>query len=94
MKSALVILRQCGYEKTQTSAQSPNDLSNSGDSVQTSRERSTLLDRTLIEQLDAVIDRAHFRDDVLDEPTITRPLPDKVTKESFNHTTARRNARL
>ena len=85
MKSALVILRQCGYEKKSSNfcTQSPNDLSNSGDSVQTSRERFTLLDRTLIEQLDAVIDRAHFRDDVLDEPTITRPLPDKVTKREF-----------
>jgi hypothetical protein len=84
MKSALVILRQCGFEKDSISRpQSPNDLSNSGDSGQTSRERFTLLDRTLIEQLDAVIDRAHFRDDVLDEPTITRPLPDKVTKREF-----------
>ena len=84
MKSALVILRQCGFEKDSiTRPQSPNDLSNSGDSGQTSRERFTLLDRTLIEQLDAVIDRAHFRDDVLDEPTITRPLPDKVTKREF-----------
>ncbi|WP_297923629.1 hypothetical protein [uncultured Agitococcus sp.] len=86
MKSALVILRQCGYEKKSSNfcTQSPNDLSNSGDSVQTSRARFTLLDRTLIEQLDAVIDRAHFRDDVLDEPTITRPLPDKVTKRDFD----------
>ena len=85
MKSALVILRQCGYEKKSSNfcTQSPNDLSNSGDTVQTSRERFTLLDRDLIKQLDAVIDRAHFRDDVLDEPTITRPLPDKVTKREF-----------
>jgi hypothetical protein len=60
-----------------------NDLSNSGDSGQTSRERFTLLDRALIEQLDAVIERANFRDDILDEPTITRPLPDKVTKREF-----------
>ena len=51
--------------------------------MQTSRERFTLLDRDFIEQLDTVIDRAHFRDDVLDEPTITRPLPDKVTKREF-----------
>ena len=64
--------------------QSHLSLSNRGDSGQTSRARFTLLDRTLIEQLDAVIDRAHFRDDVLDEPTITRPLPDKVTKRDFD----------
>ena len=51
--------------------------------MQTSRERFTLLDRTLIEQLDAVIDRVTVRDDILDEPTITRPLPDKVTKREF-----------
>ena len=51
--------------------------------MQKTRERYTLLDRDLINQLDAVIDRAHFRDDVLDEPTITRPLPDKVTKREF-----------
>jgi hypothetical protein len=63
--------------------QSPNDLSNSGDSGQTSRERFTLLDRDLIEQLDAVIERLNFREDILDEPTITRPLPDKVTKREF-----------
>jgi hypothetical protein len=51
--------------------------------VQKTRERYTILERDLIRQLDAVIDRAHFRDDVLDEPTITRPLPDKVTKREF-----------
>ncbi len=85
MKSALVILRQCGYEKKSSNfcTQSPNDLSNSGDSVQTSRERFTVLDRDLIEQLDAVIERLNFREDILDEPTITRPLPDKVTKREF-----------
>ena len=95
VKSALVILQQCGFEKDSiTRPQSHFDLSKECDSGQTSRERITLLDRTLIEQPDAVIDRAHFRDDVLDEQTITRPLPDKVTKRVFNHTTARRNARL
>jgi len=52
--------------------------------VQKTRERYTTLERDLIEQLDAVIDRVHFRDDVLDEPTITRPLPDKVTKRDFD----------
>ena len=51
--------------------------------MQTSRERFTVLDRGLIEQLDAVIDRLNFREDILDEPTITRPLPDKVTKREF-----------
>ena len=85
MKSALVILQQCGFEKDSIiRPQSHLSLSNRGDSGQTSRARFTLLDRTLIEQLDAVIDRAHFRDDVLDEPTITRPLPDKVTKRDFD----------
>jgi hypothetical protein len=84
VKSALVILQQCGYEKDSIiRPQSPNDLSNSGDSGQTSRDRLTLLDRTLIEQLDATIDRLNFRGDILDEPTITRPLPDKVTKRQF-----------
>mgnify|MGYP000293568527 FL=1 len=85
VKSALVILRQCGYEKKSSNfcTQSPNDLSNSGDSVQTSRERFTVLDRDLIEQLDATIDRLNFRGDILDEQTITRPLPDKVTKREF-----------
>ena len=84
MKSALVILQQCGYEKDSIiRPQSPNDLSNSGDCGQTSRDRLTLLDRTLIEQLDAVIERLNFREDILDEPTITRPLPDKVTKREF-----------
>ena len=35
-------------------------------------------------QLDAVIERLNFREDILDEPTITRPLPDKVTKRDFD----------
>jgi hypothetical protein len=52
--------------------------------VQKTRERYTILERDFIEQLDAVIERAHFRDDILDEPTITRPLPDKVTKRDFD----------
>ena len=51
--------------------------------MQKTRERYTTSERDLIEQLDAVIDRVHFRDDVLDEPTITRPLPDKVTVRTF-----------
>jgi hypothetical protein len=63
--------------------QSHFSLSNRGDSGQTSRERFTVLDRDLIEQLDATIDRLNFRGDILDEPTITRPLPDKVTKREF-----------
>ena len=84
VKSALVILQQCGFEKDSiTRPQSHLSLSNRGDSGQTSRERFTLLDRTLIEQLDAAIDRVTVRDDILDEPTITRPLPDKVTKREF-----------
>ena len=78
----LLALKICALESV-IRPQSHLSLSNRGDSGQTSRERFTLLDRTLIEQLDAVIDRAHFRDDVLDEPTITRPLPDKVTKREF-----------
>jgi putative DNA primase/helicase len=86
MKSALVILQQCGYEKKSSNfcTQSPNDLSKSGDTVQKTRERYTHLDRDLIEQLDAVIERLNFREDILDEPTITRPLPDKVTKRDFD----------
>ena len=85
MKSALVILQQCGYEKKSSNfcTLSHFDLSKECDSVQKTRERYTTLERDLIEQLDAVIDRVHFRDDVLDEPTITRPLPDKVTKREF-----------
>jgi hypothetical protein len=51
--------------------------------VQKTRERYTILERDLIEQLDAVIERLNFREDILDEPTITRPLPDKVTKREF-----------
>ena len=54
--------------------------------MQKTRERYTILERDFIEQLDAVIERAHFRDDILDEPTITRPLPDKVTKREFSNT--------
>ena len=86
VKSALVILQQCGYEKKSSNfcTLSHFDLSNRGDSVQTSRERFTVLDRDLIEQLDAVIERLNFREDILDEPTITRPLPDKVTKREFD----------
>ena len=85
MKSALVILQQCGYEKKSSNfcTLSHFDLSKECDSVQTSRERFTVLDRDLIEQLDAVIERLNFREDILDEPTITRPLPDKVTKREF-----------
>ena len=67
-----------------TRPQSHLSLSNRGDSGQTSRERLTLLDRTLIEQLDAAIDRKMFYDDFLETPTITRPLPDKVTKRDFD----------
>jgi len=85
VKSALVILQQCGFEKDSiTRPQSHLSLSNRGDSGQTSRERFTLLDRTLIEQLDAAIDRKMFYDDFLETPTITRPLPDKVTKRDFD----------
>ena len=86
MKSALVILQQCGYEKKSSNfcTLSHFDLSKECDSVQTSRERFTVLDRDLIEQLDAVIERLNFREDILDEPTITRPLPDKVTKRDFD----------
>ena len=85
MKSALVILQQCGYEKKSSNfcTLSHFDLSKECDSVQKTRERYTILERDFIEQLDAVIERAHFRDDILDEPTITRPLPDKVTKREF-----------
>ena len=85
VKSALVILQQCGFEKDSiTRPQSHLSLSNRGDSGQTTRERHTLLDRTLIEQLDAAIDRKMFYDDFLETPTITRPLPDKVTKRDFD----------
>jgi len=86
MKSALVILQQCGYEKKSSNfcTLSHFDLSKECDSVQKTRERYTILERDFIEQLDAVIERAHFRDDVLDEPTITRPLPDKVTQRHFD----------
>ena len=86
-----MILQQCGFEKTLNFSQSHFDLSKEAIPVQKTRERSDVLDRTLIEQLDAVTDCAHFRDDVLDEKQSHDPLPDKVTKESFNHTTARRN---
>ena len=90
-----MILQQWVLKKTQTCRpQSHFDLNKVAILDRHHANDSRFLDRTLIEQLDAVIDRAHFRDDVLDEPTITRPLPDKVTKESFNDTTARRNARL
>jgi len=85
MKSALVILQQCGYEKDSIiRPQSPLSLSNRCDSGQPIRERFTVLDRDLIVQLDAVIERLNFREDILDEPTITRPLPDKVTKRDFD----------
>ena len=84
MLCALVILQQCGFERdSKTRPQSHLSLSNRGDSGQTSRERFTHLDRALIEQLDAAIDRKMFYDDFLETPTITRPLPDKVTKREF-----------
>jgi hypothetical protein len=85
MKSALVILQQCGYEKKSSNfcTLSHFDLSKECDSVQKTRERYTILERDLIRQLDAVIERLNFREDILDEPTITRPLPDKVTKREF-----------
>jgi len=85
VKSALVILQQCGFERdSKTRPQSHLSLSNRGDSGQTSRERFTHLDRALIEQLDAAIDRKMFYDDFLETPTITRPLPDKVTQRHFD----------
>lgn len=84
-KSALVILRQCGYEKKGSDfcTQSHFSLSKRCESVQKTRERYTLLDRDFVEQLDAVIDRVNFKEDILEIPTLTRPLPDKVTKREF-----------
>ena len=85
VKSACVILRQCGFEILEKSRpQSHLSLSNRCDSGHNSRTRLTHLDRALIDQLDETIDRKDFYNEVLDMPTITHPLPDKVTKRRFD----------
>ena len=82
MKSAMVILRQCGFEVGGiVRPESPFCLSKSGNSGhKKERERITLLDRDLINKLDAITDRKTFEADVLNCPLITQPLPDKVQK--------------
>ena len=90
----LLALKICALEFLNIRPQSHLSLSNRGDSGQTSREMFTHLDRALIEQLDAAIDRKMFYDDFLETPTITRPLPDKVTQRHFDTDTDRHKTRI
>jgi len=84
VKSALVILRQCGYEiGAKVRPQSHLLLKQKCESGHNTRERITLLSRDLIEKLDEVIARRTQRADEVEQAPIIRPLPDKVTVRTF-----------
>ena len=84
VKSALVILRQCGYEVSEKiRPQSHLRLKQRCESGHKTRERITLLRRDLIEKLDEVITRRTKRADDVEQAPIIRPLPDKVTVRTF-----------